>query len=316
MFPRYVAFWQRHVCPGTTRPHGVDFRPGISDIVCTIAMRSFSILGKLLDADDSLSRVQAGDLGDRCRNWRDAIEAAGNALQLNTELQYAIAGTKAPSLASVLGVTINPFPDWKASWAGERDMATKYRHYLVHEGLVYTVTTQPAGVTLVLGRKPFTAGVKWNTASASYDKQPQDWQSLQAVCADVVGDTVAFIDLTYERLIDKLDPLLTTAAYQQLWGWDHNTVPTAPVVRPKQGGVPGNATTVISSGPACPDGSAHRSRSNRTLSRNQNGMLNACRNEKPPPASFLARGMVSRMAYPWFALMCLSGGASGFTSCR
>jgi hypothetical protein len=260
MFPRYEVFWRRHVCPATTRPHGVDFRPGISDIVCTIAMRSFSILGKLLDADDSLSRVQAGDLGDRCRNWRDAIEAAGNALQLNTELQYAIAGPKVPSLASALGVTINPFPDWKTNWADEREKATRYRHFLIHEGLVYTVTTQPAGETLVLGRKAFVSGINWNTASASYDKRPQDWQSLQTVCAEVVEDTVAFIDLTYERLIDRMDPMLTTAAYQRLWGWTHGTVPTALVVRPTPAVTPGGVTihassttkTVISSGPCLP----------------------------------------------------------------
>jgi hypothetical protein len=260
MFPRYEVFWRRHVCPATTRPHGVDFLPGISDIVCTIAMRSFSILGKLLDADDSLLRVQAGDLGERGRNWRDGIEAAGNALQLNTELQRAIAGPKASSLASVLGVAINPFPDWKTNWAHEREMASKYRHYLIHEGLVYTVTRKPAGETLVLGRKAFASGVNWTTASASYDKRPQDWQTLQSVCAEVVEDTVAFIDLTYERLIDRMDPLLTTAAYQRLWGWNHGTVVTAPVVRPTPAVTPGGVTihassaskTVISSGPCMP----------------------------------------------------------------
>jgi hypothetical protein len=260
MFPRYEVFWRRHVCPATTRPQGVDFRPGTWDIVCIIAMRSFSILGKVLDADDSLSRVLAGDFGERYRNWRDAIEAAGNALQLNTELQYAIAGPKAPSLASALGVAINPFPDWKTNWAAEREMATQYRHYLIHEGLVYTVTIQPAGETLVLGRKAFASGVNWNTASASYDKRPQDWQSLQSVCAEVVADTVAFIDLTYERLIDTMDPLLTTAAYQQLWGWNHGTVPTPLVVRPTPAVTTGGMTihassaakTVISSGPCLP----------------------------------------------------------------
>jgi hypothetical protein len=47
---------------------------------------------KLLDANDSLTKVRGGDFGDRYRNWRDAIEAAGNALQLTSELQFAIAG--------------------------------------------------------------------------------------------------------------------------------------------------------------------------------------------------------------------------------
>ncbi len=229
LFPKYEPFWRRHVCPATTRPYGTAFRPSISDIVCGIAQKNYSVMCKLLDAADSLAKVQAGDLGDRYRNWRDAIEAAGNALQLSTELQFAVAGnpkkTKASSLAKQLGVTIDPFPDWEQNWAADREMASKYRNYLVHEGYVFTVHDLTTGHTLVLGRAGFAAGLNWKQADASYAANPGSWQPLQVVCREVFGDTVAFIDLTYERLLGSMDSLLTNPAYQQLWGWDHSTPP-------------------------------------------------------------------------------------------
>ncbi|MCE9525807.1 MAG: hypothetical protein K8R36_07110 [Planctomycetales bacterium] len=77
-FSKYEQFWKRHVCPATTRPFGSEFRPGISDIMCKVAATSYSVMCKLLDAEDSLIKVQMNELGDRYRNWRDAIEAAGN----------------------------------------------------------------------------------------------------------------------------------------------------------------------------------------------------------------------------------------------
>lgn len=228
-FGTYGEFWKRHVCPATTRPYGTDFRAGISPIACSIAQKSYSVMYKLLDADDSLELVRAGDFGVRYRNWRDAIEAAGNALQLTTELQFAIAGNPKkptlPSLASQLGVVISPFPDWQKNWAGDRAMALKYRHYLVHEGIMYTIRVQSNEQTLVLGRTAFAAGVNWKHAQASYNASPADWQPLESVCHAVFEDTVAFIDLTYERLIGHMDPLLTTPAYQHLWGWDNSTPP-------------------------------------------------------------------------------------------
>ncbi len=235
-FPRLEEFWKKHVCPMTTRPQGMDFRPGHSLIAEKIGMASYSVMGRLLDSDDSMAKVRAGDLGERYRNWRDAIEAAGNALQLTTELQYAVEGNpknkKAPSLASTLGVAINLFPDWQLNWAANRDMATKYRHYLVHEGLVYTVQNQATGEVLVLGYQAFKAGGNWNDASASYYARPGDWQTLQRVGEVVLGNTIAFIDLTYERLLASMDGLLVNPAYQQLWGWDNNTPPAAWPVRP------------------------------------------------------------------------------------
>jgi hypothetical protein len=229
-FPKYVEFWKRHVCPGTPRPRGGQFRPAISKIVCRIASSSYSVLGKLLDADDSMAKVRAGDLGNRYRNCRDAIEAGGNALQLATSLQFAIAGNpKKPaalSLARQLGEIIEPFPDWRKNWAADREMASLYRHHLVHEGLFYTVRVEATGEVLVLGRAAFANGANWKDAAASNVKRG-DWEPLPKVCQELFKDTVAFIDLTYERLLTEMDRLLTKPAYQQLWGWDNSTQPAA-----------------------------------------------------------------------------------------
>src|SRR5258707_657915 len=71
LFPRIEEFWKRHICPATNRPSGIDFRPGICDIVCEIAQTSYSISSNLMDAWDSLAKVKAGDRGDRNRNCRD-----------------------------------------------------------------------------------------------------------------------------------------------------------------------------------------------------------------------------------------------------
>ena len=247
-FPQLEAFWKRHVCPATMRPHSQAFRPGISAIAEKVARASYSVVGKLLDADDSLAKVLAGDLGPRYRNWRDAIEAAGNALQLTTELQFAVADKKAKkptaaSLAGRLGMVLDPFPDWKTHWAADRDKAAAYRNYLVHEGLVYTVTVQPTGEVLVLGPAGFGAGVSWMQADASYTANPGHWRPLAEVAQAVLGDTMAFIDLTYGRLIRVMDPLLVSPAYQALWGW---TAAPAQAMVTSTGLAPAPANTMVS----------------------------------------------------------------------
>jgi hypothetical protein len=241
--------------------------------VSKIAQTNYSVLGKLLDAADSLAKVQAGILGDRCRNWRDAIEAAGNALQLTTELQFAVSGNpkkpSSPSLASQLGVAINPFPDWETNWKADRDSVSRYRNYLVHDGLVYTVRNTATGETLVLGRAAFAGGTTWKLAEASYATNPQDWERLEKVCEDVWEDTVAFIDLSYERIIIELNSQLTNPVYQLLWGWPSVDAPTvttdtllrAPIGPPALCSMQACSssktvfdprTTVISSGPCLP----------------------------------------------------------------
>jgi hypothetical protein len=273
LFPHYAEFWKRHVCPATTRPHGFDFRPGVSEIVCQIARTSYSILVALMDAEDSLAKVQAGDRGVRNRNCREVFVSAGNALQLLTKLQFAASGGNNPrspnpaSLAGQLGIIIDPFPDWNSHWKPDRDEASTIRHYLTHEGLFYTFHNPATDETLVL-EPAMMPGTTWKQAEASYSTNPGDWRSIVAVCKQVFHDTAAFIDLLYERLLSTMDKLLTNASYQRLWGWD-NTTPPATMHAPSLGPsvamgivsvqhssasatVPGPHKMSISSGPCIP----------------------------------------------------------------
>jgi hypothetical protein len=230
-FPRYQEFWRLHVCPGTGRPHGTGFRPGTSDIVSEITRTNFSILNKLIEAEDSYSQLRESKLGNRFRNWREVVAATGDALQLNTTLQDAVS-----NLADLLRLPINLFPDWRTHWAADRALVVNYRNYLVHKGLCYTVHNQGSGETLVLSRSAFAAGVNWKEAAASFNANPGIWQPVQVVAHEMLEDAWAFIDLTYERLLDKMAPLLTNATYQRLWGWvDSSTPPATPPPQPPAG---------------------------------------------------------------------------------
>jgi len=74
--------------------------------------------------------------------------------------------------------------------------------------------------------------VNWTDASASYNGKPSDWHTLQRVGEVVIGDTIAFIDLTYDRLLAEMKGLLVNPAYQRLWGWDNNTPAAVWTARP------------------------------------------------------------------------------------
>ncbi len=238
--PHLEIFWKRHVCPATQRPLHKTFRPHISPTIEKIARISYSIADRLLDADDLLTKVLAGDLGPRNRNWRYAIEAAGNSLQLTTELEAAVSGirdrkkkNRTPergSLANVLDLTLDPFPDWETHWAARRTSANAYRNYLIHKGLLFTVTNTVTNEVLVLGRAAFGRGVNWLDAASSYASTPTEWQPLPKVAQDIIRDTVAFVDATYARLLAVMDPLLVRPAYQMLWGWRKDT-PIPVVIR-------------------------------------------------------------------------------------
>jgi hypothetical protein len=263
MFPNYEVFWKRHVCPATTRPHGIDFRANVSSIICLVSQLSYSVLCDLIEAEDSLAKVRAGDFGVRNRNCRDALERAGNALQKTTELQFALCGNPyepaAPSVAGLLGgIRINPFPDWSTHWKKDREDATAYRHYLTHQGLLYTVLDPATGEKLVMGRTSFKPGalITWKEAEASYKANPGDWRNLALVCEEILADTVAFIDLTYERLVSKLEPLLINPHYQQLWGWhagpasSPSPTPGGPSVAMASATIPAASGTLTASPPA------------------------------------------------------------------
>ena len=225
-FPHYEVFWKRHVCPATDRPRGINFRFGVSDIISVIAQRSYSVFVYALEAVDHLREVSEGRLGPRNRNCYITLMYAGNALQVFTELQRALSGTLdgMNGLATTLSMPIDPFPDWKTAWAPDRESASNYRNYVTHQGYIYSVLRQSSGERMVLSRDAFKKKTlcTWLQTEAEYNRDPSVFIDVVDACRGIVDDTIAFLDLAYEKIICVMDPLLEHDDYQRLWGWvDH-----------------------------------------------------------------------------------------------
>jgi hypothetical protein len=236
LLPHYEQFWRYHVCPATTRPTGIIFRPGVADVVSVIAQRNYTVFMYLIEALEHWRLVDGGDLGPRHRNCYIALMYAGNALQVFAEFQTALCGKPGSlngvaDLATQLGVSIDPFPDWKQTWQYDRDLVSTYRNYLTHQGWFYTVYKSATKQLLVLKPDRFTPKVaySWTHADRDYALNPDHWFPIQDLCRLVVNDTVAFLDLAYEKICKELKHLLTVPTYQTLWGWQPNqTIPTLP----------------------------------------------------------------------------------------
>jgi hypothetical protein len=226
-FPNYEGLWKRHVCPATNPldGNGMDFRPGVADVISLIVQRSYSVLYNLVLARESLAKVQT-DAPDRwSQNCYDTIIYAGNALQVLTALQNAVCGKPekmqgTKDLAEQVGVTIDPFHDWKQNWKADYDSASKYRNYLTHEGHFYTVQDRESGKTLVLNRGGFESKVPfpWKRAGARFKSDPTDWKPLDEVCEEILEESTTFMNRAYGRLLEDLDKQLLNPDYQKALG--------------------------------------------------------------------------------------------------
>ena len=228
-FANYEVFWRYHVCPATARPDGITFRPGVADIVSVIAQRNYSVFIYVLEAVDQLQEVLEGRLGPRNRNCYIALMYAGNALQVFTELQRALCGKPKPlngmsDLAATLNMTIDPFPDWEKAFASDRESASNYRNYLTHQGYIYSVLRQSTGERMVLSRDALKAKTPytWLQAEADYSSDPSKWVNVVDACRGIVDDSIAFLNLAYERIIRAMACLPEKPDYQRLWGWRDN----------------------------------------------------------------------------------------------
>jgi hypothetical protein len=157
-----------------------------------------------------------------------------NGYQKFTELGNAICATNPDdfrgmkTLAAELGMPIMLFPDWQSSWEKERKLFTNYRNYLTHQGGMFRVVR--AGEVLILSRAAYKSRkvYTWSQADRDYDADPSQWVTVQSACAGVIQDTIAFLDLGYERIRQRLDPQLVNPTYQRLWGWKPGVDPLTP----------------------------------------------------------------------------------------
>lgn len=236
-FSNYERFWRYHVCPATQRPNAITFRPRVADIVSVIVQRNYSVFVYAVEARQFLTKARQGDTGPRDRNYIIALMYAGNALQVFTEFQRAVCGKPEPDnlggircLSVELGVSIVPFPDWRENWKAERESASNYRNYITHEGWPYCVFQQATGKTLVLRPDALKAkgACTWKRAENDYAANPSNWIEFGDSCQGIVNDTIAFLDLGYERIVSEMEPLLVNPTYQRLWGWyDNQPIPPA-----------------------------------------------------------------------------------------
>ena len=119
----------------------------------------------------------------------------------------------------VLNIPLVPFPDWVTMWADDKKKAATNRYYLTPQGSMFKVHKD--GYVYVPSRNRFNnrQAVTWTQHEQDYENNPNDWVEIATACGDVITETVAFLDLVYERLCSAFDPLLVDANYQHLWGW-------------------------------------------------------------------------------------------------
>ncbi len=225
-FPNYEKFWRYHVCPTTTRPTAITYREGVADIISVITQRNYTIFIYLVEALDHLNILQTGELGLRNRNCYITLMYAGNALQIFTDLQNAICGSPKPlkgmrCLTEQLEIKINLFPEWEKTRANQREILSTYRNYLTHQGWFYMVEKSATKQLLVLKPEEFAQqpAYTWTHAARDYEANPNKWIPIQDLCRRVVDDTIAFLNEAYGRICETLDPQLSNAKYQKLWGW-------------------------------------------------------------------------------------------------
>lgn len=231
-FPEYEEFWKTHIVPCTNRPENVFWRDGIAIEMSRIGQLSHGIWVGLFEAYESLALVKQGEFGVNYRNWRDAIESGGNAMQKFGELQQAIEGPrnkKDPnfpgySLRDRLGrqIVVVPKSDWDCIMFPRREEIIGYRNYLVHDGNppIMVDKTQVPPISLVLRKEHFARGnpPSWSDQVARYALSPHEWERIEVVCQSVHDDTISWLNDGYRYVNAALAPLLGDATYQSLSG--------------------------------------------------------------------------------------------------
>jgi hypothetical protein len=217
-------------CPATNRPFGMGARNGAAKVISAIIQRNYSVFRNLAIALEYWERISVGDWGPHESHFDTFIKNLGDSLQVATELQFAIGGpaAKFPGMAPLrdqLGATFDLFPDWQSNFKYERELASSYRNYLTHQGKAATIQDSASGEIKVLSSEayhrltPNKEAFTWNHSHDAYINNPADWVERTAACKAVMDDTLAFLNLSYERFIQHLDPWLSRREYQTLWGW-------------------------------------------------------------------------------------------------
>jgi len=223
-FTNYEVFWRYHIVAATNRPANVDLRKDAATEIGKIGLLSHSIFVDIVNASDSLVKIQLGDLGgDRFRNCTDAIKSDGDAVQKFTDLQNAVQGDLATNLNS--NITIWSQQDWQTKWSPSREKIIGYRNFLTHMGNPQ-VMLQPladgTSIPLVLHPDNVQRGafLTWQQQEELHETHPEKWVPFSDACRVLHESTIIWLNDAYGELIRALEPFLGTDDYCWLWGWD------------------------------------------------------------------------------------------------
>jgi len=247
-FPNYEIFWRYHVVPATNRPGNIYFRQYVNPTVTKICSTNHSIFVNLVNASESLHKINGGNLGgDRFRNCTDFIKCAGDALQLFTEMQKLIE----TDLANALCKTIQLWSqaDWRQKWCPAREKVIGYRNFLTHVGfpqVMQIAQANEARIPFVLHPDYVIRGSNptWPDLEKLYQTNPEKWAKLVDVCNLLNRQTMRWLDDAYGEVITALNPFLSTEDYQYLWGWD---TPSHGTHTARQGGAVGVQGPIVCS---------------------------------------------------------------------
>lgn len=231
-FAEYEKFWRYHVAPATQRPmSALLFNAGVHAAVIELAQRSYTVFAYLLEANEYLAQLRAGNIGPRFRKWYNTIMYAGNALQVFTGVQETIE----QSLAAAMRQTLKLFPDWPTAWNPGRESVVNYRNYVTHQGKFQFF--EEGGTVFVLKRTEVTRATgSWWYSVTDFKSQRVKWASVADVAADTVKETTDWLNRAYARINATLSDLPPLLAYQTLWGWRASGyIGTALPVMPSQG---------------------------------------------------------------------------------
>lgn len=235
--PFLEMFWRCHIAPATNRPTNEKLADGVNRAVSLMAERSYEVFGNLLDAHDELAST---DLlhPPRYRRCLNVLLYAGNALQLFTELVQVIeadpryygqrglaaqlygARTKGDSKT----IEIFTWSEWQR-WKDKRHDAICYRDMLVHHGRPWFFFPperdfkEEPEILAPKYRSRTTWHESWSEQLELYKTHRNRFQPLTQVCRDTLNLTERLLNEAYQRVVERLAPLLDEPRYRELWRW-------------------------------------------------------------------------------------------------
>lgn len=234
--PFLEEFWRCHVAPATNRPDDTFLSDGIDPVISLIAERSYEVFCNVVDAMDELASVRKGPpVPPRYRSYLNVLRFSGDALQLFSGLVFVIQGSKpyqGNGLATILGNGFKVFDtgEWKSEWNPEREKAIWYRNMLVHHGrpwFFFQAQQEYKSAPFILRAEQCMPDPQtypkthptWEAQMKMFKSDPSRFTTLHEACEETVDLTTRWLNRAYQRVVEKLEPLLDNPNYRKLWGW-------------------------------------------------------------------------------------------------